>query len=196
MSQNNEKSLIKALKDFFTDCNDDDNDLMTQFQPDYNFFLVENLVYLLDDPELQAKIGQVTKDGYDFIVNNLNLIEDNYDYEFTSCTIEVMELPNFNPIPQAYLEKFVQVDNGIRFLMSKDFLENNNEMAHGHDWPKGSLICEECTDSPSYIGIDNYDYCEKASLVVLRAINLNPIWLEDVSNAEIIVSAAVAANSD
>jgi hypothetical protein len=80
MSQNNEKSLIKALKDFFTDFNDDDNDLMTQFQPDYNFFLVEYLVYLLDDPELQAKIGQVTKEGYDFIVNNLNLIEDNYDY--------------------------------------------------------------------------------------------------------------------
>jgi hypothetical protein len=69
-------------------------------------------------------------------------------------------------------------------------------MAHGHDWPKGSLICEECTDSPSYIGIDNYDYCENASLVVLRAINLNPTWLEDVSNAETAVLAAVAANSD
>jgi hypothetical protein len=170
---------------------------MTQFQPDYNFFLVENLVYLLTDQALQAKIGHVTKEGYDFIVNNLDLIKDHsYDYEFTSCAIEVMDLPNFNPIPQTYLEKFAQIDNGIRFLMSKNFLEDNNEYGHGHEWPKGSLICEECTNSPSYIGIDNYDHCETASLVVLRAINLNPNWLEEVSKAQPAVLAAVAANSD
>lgn len=199
MSQNVEKSLIKALNDFFTDFNDNDKDQATQIQPDYDFFLVENLVHLLDNQELQSKIGQVTKEGYDFIIDNLNLIEDYYDYDFSTFQIDKLDLPNYNPIPQIYLNKFIQIDDGIRQLMSKDYLQDNNEDGHGHDWPKGSLICEECTNSPSYIGIDNYDYCEDASLVVLKAINLNPIWLGEFSKAETVataVMAVVAANSE
>jgi hypothetical protein len=198
MNLNKKHPLIEALHDFFENNQSwPQNDEWALYQPDYDHMILKFLIYTIRGIDASSKSEEVNTNALNFISQTIVSLDDKFDTNFRNIPLDDLELPEFVDIPANIKEICTKIDYAIRFLMEEDRqLIDIEDGDHGHDWPIGNLICEECSESPSYIGLEVYDLCELASAASLKIINLSEGCFDDLLNAEPIVMAAFSANRE
>jgi hypothetical protein len=195
MNLNKKHPLIEALHDFFENNQSwPENDEWASYQPDYDYMILSFLVYTIRGIVPQSKSWEVNANALNFISQTIVALDDEFDTNFRNIPLDDLELADIVDIPANIKDICTKIDYAIRFLMEEDGLIGDG--GHGHDWSLGNLICEECLESPSYIGIEVYDLCELASAASLKIINLSEACFGELLKAEPIVMAAFNANRE
>lgn len=160
----------------------------------YEHLIFESLIHTI---KFGTKTLVINKNALRFFSQTLDSLDKEYDTNFKTIPTDGLILENFEEVPDYILECCKKIDQQIRFLMDpRRQLIELEDAEHGHDWNFGNLICDECSNSPSYIGIEVYELCELASLVSLKVINLSQVHFERLLNAESIVDASFKVNSN
>ena len=181
LNRNVTHEALMAYRDFFnTDEAWPENDAWSAYQPRFEYLIARTLIDIYFDPAL----GEITGEGVDFLTEILPDID--HDYEVSLSTTPGKSV-NFNAkrsLGTSEMKQIVEVAKAINFLMNMEPFDiahyaedDERSQDHSHEWPKATLTDDECEDSLSYIGYEEYGYCELAVLVAMKAINPQP---EDV----------------